>query len=164
MPLFFWKKSPPGEAKCFQCQDHLASSPKQAKTEQDNLLSRIPQLLNDLQATLPAEYNVLAGLVSLPPVFTFCHNNFDNFSDRTISVSAESRHSLNLKKKQKKGFFSHALSSWLLLCSWVSPVPLPAVAYLSPCPVTTQDYFLKPVRFKSPTFKGAAWCPAPWRR
>lgn len=117
MPLFFWKKSPPGEAKCFQCQDHLASSPKQAKTEQDNLLSRIPQLLNDLQATLPAEYNVLAGLVSLPPVFTFCHNNFDNFSDRTISVSAESRHSLNLKQT-KEGFFfpcSLQLAAALLL-------------------------------------------------
>lgn len=63
---------------------------KSRQTEQDNLLSRIPQLLNGLQAALPAEYNVLAELVSLPPVFTFCHNNFDNFSDRKSPVSAYS--------------------------------------------------------------------------
>lgn len=56
--------------------------------KQSNLLSGIPQLLNDLQATLPAEYNVLAGLVSLPPAFTFCPSNSDNFSDRTNAVSA----------------------------------------------------------------------------
>lgn len=152
MPLSFWKKSPPREAKCFQCQDHFASS-QTNQAEQDNLLSRTPPFLDALQASSPAEYSVLAGLMSLPSVYIFCHYNFDNFSDRTNSMSPY--RSFSFPMLSPVGHWS--TSGWVLSTLLLLLTP-------SPCPVTTQDYFLKSVRFKNPTLKGVAWCSAPWGR
>lgn len=115
---------------------------KSNQTEQDNLLSRIPQSLNDLQASLPAEYNVLAGLVSLPPAFTFCHKNSDNFSDRTNSVSAY--RSLSFPMLSPVGPWS--APGWVLSILLLFLIP-------SPCPATTQDYFLNQLDLKIPLSK-----------
>lgn len=138
MPFSFWKKSPPREAKCFQWQDHLASS-RNNQTEQDNLLRRTPPFLDVLQASSPAEYSVLAGLVSLPPVYILCHNNFDNFSDRTNSMSP--CRSFSFPMLSPVGHWS--ASEWVVSIFLLLLTP-------SPCPVTTQDYFLNQLDLQIP--------------